>query len=388
MRGTIPVPPSMLRQSVLGLLALVHAAFGHAADEVHLFSSFRGNGEDGLHLAYSDDGLKWTALNGDKPFLRPQVGGKLMRDPCIIQGPDGLFHMVWTTSWSDKGIGYANSRDLIKWSEQQFVPVMEHEPTARNCWAPEITWDPDGKQFVIYWATTLPERFTETAKAADKGSNHRMYCTTTKDFKTYTPTRLFYEPGFNVIDSTILQDGKRWIMITKDETRHPPAKNLHVATSEKATGPWSKAAEPFTPEGLWVEGPTAAKVGAFWHVYYDCYTKHRYGAMRTKDFKNWEDVSDQLEVPGGMRHGTILTVGRDVLAPLLKDKAAAPAPALPDLHADPHITCFDGTYYIYRPPTPLFPPSEPAPRLFQGPPAKSKFLAAELPPGPRWSDHL
>ena len=28
----------------------------------YLFSSFRGNGEDGLHLAYSPDGLKWTPL--------------------------------------------------------------------------------------------------------------------------------------------------------------------------------------------------------------------------------------------------------------------------------------------------------------------------------------
>ena len=26
----------------------------------YLFSYFKGNGEDGLHLAYSNDGLKWT----------------------------------------------------------------------------------------------------------------------------------------------------------------------------------------------------------------------------------------------------------------------------------------------------------------------------------------
>ena len=47
----------------------------------YLFSSFRGNGQDGLHLAYSHDGLKWTALKSDKAFLKPKVGGKLMRDP-------------------------------------------------------------------------------------------------------------------------------------------------------------------------------------------------------------------------------------------------------------------------------------------------------------------
>jgi hypothetical protein len=31
---------------------------------------FKGNGEDGLHLAYSKDGLEFTALNEAKPFLR------------------------------------------------------------------------------------------------------------------------------------------------------------------------------------------------------------------------------------------------------------------------------------------------------------------------------
>lgn len=289
-------------------------------DDAYLFTSFRKNGEDGLHLAYSRDGLKWTALKGGKPFLEPMVGGKLMRDPCIIKGPDSLFHMVWTTSWEDKGIGIAHSEDLINWSDQEFVPVMEHEPKARNCWAPEITWDPDGRQYVIYWATTLPDRFTETAASADKGWNHRMYCTTTRDFKSYTKTRLFYNPGFNVIDSTIVRVCNQYVMITKDETRHPPAKNLHIATSDKATGPWSHVNEPFTPQGLWVEGPTVLKIGDHWYVYYDCYTMHRYGAMKTGDFKTWEDVSGRLTVPEGMRHGSALAVSQDVLDGLLKQK--------------------------------------------------------------------
>jgi hypothetical protein len=286
----------------------------------YLFASFRSNGEDGLHLAYSRDGLKWTALKNDKSFLKPTVAGKLMRDPCIIQGPEGLFHMVWTTSWSDKGIGIAHSKDLINWSEQEFAPVMQHEPQARNCWAPEITWDPDAKHYVIYWATTIPDRFTETANAADKGWNHRIYATTTKDFKSYTKTSVFYDPGFNVIDSTVIRANDGYVIITKDETRHPPAKNLHIATSDKVTGPWEKASAPFSPKALWVEGPTALKVGEVYYVYFDAYAEGHYGAMRTKDFKGWENVSDKLIVPKGMRHGTALSVSGDVLAELLKQE--------------------------------------------------------------------
>jgi len=77
-----------------------------------MFSYFKGNGEDGLHLAYSMDGLEWTALKHDSSFLKPMVGKeKLMRDPCIIRGMDGYFHMVWTASGSFILISIHN----IKW---------------------------------------------------------------------------------------------------------------------------------------------------------------------------------------------------------------------------------------------------------------------------------
>jgi hypothetical protein len=289
-------------------------------ESVYLFTSFRGNGEDGLHLAYSYDGLRWTALKNDKTFLEPTVGGKLMRDPCIIQGPDQIFHMVWTTSWTDRGIGIAHSPDLITWSDQRFIPVMGHEAKARNCWAPEITWDPAGRQYVIYWATTIPERFQETAKNADRGWNHRIYCTRTQDFETYAETELFYEPGFNVIDSTIAQKQDQYVMILKDETRYPPAKNLRVAYSKEVTGPWTAPSEVFTPPGLWVEGPTVMTMGPWHMVYYDAYRKHRYGAMRTKDFRSWEDMSDQISFPPDTRHGTALCVSQDILKGLLEQK--------------------------------------------------------------------
>ncbi|GHV68669.1 hypothetical protein FACS1894199_16270 [Bacteroidia bacterium] len=102
---------------------------------VYLFSYFNNNGEDGLHLAYSSDGYHWEALNNDQSLLKPELSkDKLMRDPCIIQGGDGLYHLVWTISWTEKGIGYASSKDLISWSEQKLIPVMAHEKGAKNSW--------------------------------------------------------------------------------------------------------------------------------------------------------------------------------------------------------------------------------------------------------------
>jgi len=118
------------------------------SDSVVIFSYFKNNGKDGLNLSHSTDGYKWTALKNDESFLKPVLSkDSLMRDPCIIRGADGLFHMVWTVSWNQRGIGYANSKDLINWSEQQFIPVMMHEDSARNCWATEITYDKKKMQY-------------------------------------------------------------------------------------------------------------------------------------------------------------------------------------------------------------------------------------------------
>mgnify|MGYP001485397603 CR=1 FL=1 len=95
----------------------------YANGTAYLFSYFINDSKDGLHLAYSYDGLNWTALNGGKSYLTPAVGkDKLMRDPSICQAPDGTFHMVWTSSWTDRIIGYASSRDLVHWSEQRAIP--------------------------------------------------------------------------------------------------------------------------------------------------------------------------------------------------------------------------------------------------------------------------
>ncbi len=278
----------------------------------YLFAYFKNNGEDGLHLAHSRDGLKWRALNEDKSYLTPAVGSqKLMRDPCILQGLDGTFHLVWTTGWRGRDIGIAHSKDLIRWSEQRAIPVMEHEPAALNCWVPEIFYDEAQKQYLIFWATTIPGRFAATDASGGNGLNHRIYYVTTKDFVSYSKAALFYEDGFNVIDATLVKDGKRFVLILKDETAQPVQKNLRLAFSDKASGPFSRATPPFTIN--WVEGPTAIKLNGSWLIYFDMYRDKRYGAVKTRDWQQWEVVTDKLAFPDGARHGTVFTVSDEML---------------------------------------------------------------------------
>jgi len=310
--------------ALLGLLcACVLSPVLRAADQVYLFTYFVGNGEDGLHLAWSEDGYRWEALAGGESFLPPKVGkDRLMRDPSVALAPDGSFHLVWTSGWWDRGIGHASTRDFLSWSEQESLPVMEQEPTARNAWAPELTWDAAKKEFVIYWASTIPGRFPATETNADAGLNHRIYATRTSDWKHFSPTALFVEPGFNVIDATILpQADGRQLMIVKDETASPVRKHLRLAQADSVGGSWSGFGPAFTRD--WVEGPTAITVGKDTLVYFDVYREGHYGALRSSDLRTWEDVTERIRIPHGARHGTMIPVSRSVVDAI---RAARPAP--------------------------------------------------------------
>ncbi len=303
-------------------LVLLFALVAGSARADYLFTYFTKNGEDGLHLAASVDGYNWEKLNGGASYLAPRVGkSKLMRDPCVTRGPDGIYRMVWTSGWNENNIGYASTRDFVTWSEEREIPVMAHEPTVRNSWAPEIVYDAKEKQFVIFWASTIPGRFPATAGSSENDYNHRMYFTTTKDFATFAPTKLFYDPGFSVIDATFLPSSGGAKLIVKDETRNPPKKYLQIADAESLTGPFKNLSAPFTPAGLWVEGPTAIQIGGDTIVYFDAYQTKHYGALRSRDLKTWEDVTSKMHFPDEgtplrMRHGTVIEVPKELLEQL------------------------------------------------------------------------
>lgn len=319
----LSAPRSLLALAGLSL-AIGSSCPASAADSTgYLFTYFTKNGEDGLHLASSRDGYTWEKLNGGASYLRPTVGiSKLMRDPCVARGPDGTYHMVWTAGWTENDIGYSSTKDFITWTPARSLAVMAAEPTVRNTWAPEIIWDEKRQHFLIFWASTIPGRFPDPANDAEKGYNHRIYATTTKDFVTFTPTRLYYDPGFNVIDATFLSADGRFYLIVKDETVTPVArKYLQLAEATDLEGPFGKLSAPFTPAGLWTEGPTALKVGDEYLVYFDAYKNKHYGAMRSRDLKTWDDVSNRISFPDEgtafrVRHGTAIAVPASLIETL------------------------------------------------------------------------
>lgn len=301
-----------LRNTLVAIGVVLLASCGGSKD-YYMFTSFHEPADEGLRYLYSEDGMHWDSISG--VWLKPELGQhKLMRDPSMVRTPDGTYHLVWTTSWKgDLGFGYAHSKDLIHWSEQRMIPVMEDEPTTVNVWAPEIFYDDEKEEFIVVWASCIPGRFERGVEEED--NNHRLYYITTKDFKTISKAKVLHDFGFSAIDAVIVKRAKKdYVMVLKDNTR--PERNLKVAFAESVTGPYSEASQPFTES--FVEGPSVEKIGEDYLIYFDVYKKKIFGAMRTKDFRNFTDETNHISIPEGHKHGTIFKAPEAVVKALLE----------------------------------------------------------------------
>jgi hypothetical protein len=303
-----------IRLKSLILITLLFALqCSYAEKNIFVSTSFHEPANEGLRFIYSRDGMHWDSIPGT--WLRPTIGNqKVLRDPSITQTPDGTFHLVWTSSWKgDLGFGYAYSKDLIHWSKQQLIPVMKSEPTTVNVWAPEIFYNNEKAEFVVVWASCVPNRYKRGIE--DEKNNHRLFYMTTKNFKTLSPTKLLYDPGFSSIDGTIVKRAKNdYVLVFKDNTR--PNRNLKVAFAKSPTGPYSKASSTFSEN--FVEGPTVEKLGDRYLIYFDEYKKFSFGAVATKDFIHFSNVSKEVSVPKNHKHGTIFKAPASIVDNLIK----------------------------------------------------------------------
>ena len=105
-----------------------------------------------------------------------------------------------------------------------------------------------------------------------------------------------------------------YVMVVKDNSR--PMRNIKVAFAKSPYGPWSAASEPFTES--FTEGPSTAKVGDWWYIYYDSYQHKIYGAHRTKDFKTFQNQTGTVSFPVGHKHGTVFMADEKLVEGLIK----------------------------------------------------------------------
>ena len=326
------------------LLAALIVASCAPKKDVYLFASFLEPSVNGMNYLYSLDGYHWEPL-GDV-WMMPEIGNdhtyinrysgreetpkympvRVLRDPSILEGPDGTFHLVWTTQWGgSRGFGYASSKDLIHWSEQREIPVMADSLT-NNVWAPELFYDDVKKEFYVIWSSQIPpSRYTELDRLGTNAC-HRPYYTKTKDFVNWTPAKPFYDCGYNSIDGFLVKKGRNDYVFVLKDNRKPGFSNCFAVFSDSPEGPFTDPTEPFSPE--YSEGPCVIKVGDEWLIYYDVYRQVRYGAVSTKDFKTFTPIDDKISIPRGYKHGTMIAITRKQLK-ALQDAAAVQPPHVP-----------------------------------------------------------
>jgi len=289
---------------------------GHPDARHYLFSYFvevgQGRG-DGLRLAHSHDGLHWGAIGQGKVFMPPSVGGGSFRDPHILCAPDGVYHLVWTTScvpWAesncvqDRGLGHATSTDLVTWSKADYITV---DLNVEHVWAPETIYDADSEQFMVFWSSPIDNN-------PQTSDPHHIYFVLTKDFKSFTEPALLYSPsGRNLIDATIRPYETGWLMIVKDEA--DGQKNLRALTSPLLFGDGAWAASPSSAltGNYAAEGPSFLERDGELFIYFDKYGEGSYGALQAASNdaldtpQAWRDISAEVFFPG-VRHGTAFEV--------------------------------------------------------------------------------
>ena len=267
---------------------------------------FAGYRNDGIYFAISKDGYHWKLINDGRPMLKQSQHDELMRDPFVQRAPDGNFRMIWTWSMSMPAvIGYSTSSNLVFWSEQRQLPVIATIPTAQNAWAPAMYYQPDKKDWLILWSSTVPTD-GKTSGVLD----NRIYATTTTQFKHFTPARLFFDPGYDVIDTTLVPANDKmgqYYLLFEDERPTPVGNRILAAKGLAIDGPWRDISALFTETNS--EGPTAIHVADGYLVYYDnTHDPQHYGAEFSMDLQHWFDATSRIAFPTGLGHGSFLHI--------------------------------------------------------------------------------
>ncbi len=131
--------------SLLWLVALISgqtlwAKSVNEPDSAYIFaySTQKSNGHSGLLFAWSSNHKSWNSIGPEFRFLFSDYGRwgseKRLVSPYLFQGPDHLWHCLWSLNETDGVFAHATSKDLIYWKPQTYPEVMK----GGNCLQPEF----------------------------------------------------------------------------------------------------------------------------------------------------------------------------------------------------------------------------------------------------------
>lgn len=293
--------------------------------------SYFGNDQDlqsdSLHLAYSIDGRRWVELNSGKPIYQLSGWGtNHIRDPFILRLRDGTFVYLatdWTLAQNDSNywnrpsgkLFMADSKDLITFTNPRLVTVTTLKgpnSSQMHAWAPEAFYDPEKGAYAILWSGN------------DTTGRNRIYVSYTTDFQAVSdpanPT-VYFDPGYTVIDATVIAAGGRNFLLYKDES----VGDIQIArspSSSLAPGVFTRMSPEYVTRGTnqtvgqATEGPFVLKAPDedVWYLYADHYTRGgQFGGWRTTDLNvapsGWTAMSSsEYSFPPGVRHANTVRV--------------------------------------------------------------------------------
>lgn len=302
--------------------------------------------DHGLHMAVSEDGYTWTALNDDLPIIAGDTIAEQhgIRDPHIFRGPDDSFYLAMTdlhvfgqrdgfrdTEWERDGkvYGWGNNRglvlmksnDLINWTRANLdFTKLPSQPdidwSEVGCvWAPETVYDNETGQLMIHFTTRQ-----------GVGKNIIYYAYVNNDYNTLTstPALLAEAPGraYNIIDSDIIRVGDTYHLFYVSHEHGATPKH---ATSSSLTGPYVFDENYSDGERQGHEAPNCWKRHGSdtYVVMYDNYRRKpmNFGFVETSDFVNYTPVG-YFDDPGSpmkrtnfseQKHGAVINISSDEL---------------------------------------------------------------------------
>jgi hypothetical protein len=311
------------------------------SDDILLFTYFRHNGRDGVHLAMSTNGVDFFALNNDQPIFKPPQwpGQNLTRDASILYH-GGKFRMVWTSEWKGRVFGYSESSNLVHWSEPRpvkpFPDSLPAEDQPDNIWAPEIHFDPLKQDYFILFASTTPRERNDADDSNNNGKrgsqyDNRVHITRTKDFQTWSAARVFFDRDFASIDAVMRRDeaNQRWVMVIKcsrDETlAKMPGRNLWLTFAgldldkldfSPLEGPIAGNHSPLfsdpAPRKAMAEGPSLLWLRDHWLLAWDEPAGGGVQLATSPDLKTWTHLKS-AKFPHPAQHGTLFLAPRSVV---------------------------------------------------------------------------
>jgi hypothetical protein len=283
-----PQGPHLSRRGLLGMSAALPLSLAlgagpaQAAGSAYVMACFTespsGAGTDyGLHLAVSTDSLRWTPLNQNNPVVTPTEGSLGLRDPFVLRKQDGTFVVLATdlkgTDWSyiSQYVHVWNSTDLRTFTGYHRLRLHD---MATHSWAPEAFWDAGRGQYAIIYS------------AVNSSGHNVIMVNYTTDFVTASAPRVFFDPGYDVIDGDMAVgvNGINYLYFKKDQTLvgarsgtlapgsftvfSTPVSHggteAPILVKSQTTGQWFLWGDTYTPNGVFYAWQSSSLASGTW----------------------------------------------------------------------------------------------------------------------------